>query len=231
MATRARARRPPLAAYRAAPLRLERIEPDPRPVHARAGPRRRWRPRAPSGRTRSCARCCCRSSASTSSLGRGCPTARAPSEVQTLRQRRVGRRRGDADRRGAVQRLLPQRTADEAAGAPRPAPGAVRRLCADAAARSAPATTRASQAALRAFELALLREIGVLPDLSLVTLTQQPVRRRAPLRAAARSGCRRAARRATSRLPGARAGRPAGRAGARQPRRRCSRPARPRCRR
>ena len=32
------------------------------------------------------------------------------------------------------------------------------------------------QAALRAFELALLREIGVLPDLSLVTLTQQPVR-------------------------------------------------------
>lgn len=29
------------------------------------------------------------------------------------------------------------------------------------------------QAALRAFELALLREIGVLPDLSLVTLTQQ----------------------------------------------------------
>lgn len=32
------------------------------------------------------------------------------------------------------------------------------------------------QAALRAFELALLREIGVLPDLSLVTLTQLPVR-------------------------------------------------------
>ena len=32
------------------------------------------------------------------------------------------------------------------------------------------------QAALRAFELTLLREIGVLPDLSLVTLTQQPVR-------------------------------------------------------
>ena len=32
------------------------------------------------------------------------------------------------------------------------------------------------EAALRAFELTLLREIGVLPDLSLVTLTQQPVR-------------------------------------------------------
>ena len=31
------------------------------------------------------------------------------------------------------------------------------------------------QAALRAFELTLLREIGVLPDLSLVTLTQQPL--------------------------------------------------------
>jgi len=34
------------------------------------------------------------------------------------------------------------------------------------------------QAALRAFELALLREVGVLPDLSLVTLTQQAVRER-----------------------------------------------------
>ncbi len=31
------------------------------------------------------------------------------------------------------------------------------------------------QAALRAFELTLLREVGVLPDLSLVTLTQQPL--------------------------------------------------------
>ena len=33
----------------------------------------------------------------------------------------------------------------------------------------------ATQSALRAFELTLLREIGVLPDLSLVTLTQQPL--------------------------------------------------------
>ena len=32
------------------------------------------------------------------------------------------------------------------------------------------------QAALRAFELVLLRETGLLPDLSLMTLTQQPVR-------------------------------------------------------
>ncbi|HEV8312833.1 MAG TPA: DNA repair protein RecO [Burkholderiaceae bacterium] len=32
-----------------------------------------------------------------------------------------------------------------------------------------------AQAALRAFELTLLREIGLLPDLSVVTLTQQPV--------------------------------------------------------
>jgi DNA repair protein RecO (recombination protein O) len=32
-----------------------------------------------------------------------------------------------------------------------------------------------AQAALRAFELSLLRELGVLPELSLVTLTQQPV--------------------------------------------------------
>ena len=34
----------------------------------------------------------------------------------------------------------------------------------------------AVQAALRAFELNLLREVGVLPDLSLITLTQQPLR-------------------------------------------------------
>jgi len=33
-----------------------------------------------------------------------------------------------------------------------------------------------SQAALRAFEIALLKEIGVLPDLSLVTMTQEEVR-------------------------------------------------------
>jgi len=38
----------------------------------------------------------------------------------------------------------------------------------------------AVQAALRAFELSLLKEIGVLPDLSLVTLTQQPVHAAAP---------------------------------------------------
>jgi DNA repair protein RecO (recombination protein O) len=37
-----------------------------------------------------------------------------------------------------------------------------------------------SQAALRAFELILLREIGLLPDLSSVTLTLQPVRGDAP---------------------------------------------------
>ena len=33
-----------------------------------------------------------------------------------------------------------------------------------------------AQAALRAFELSLLQQIGLLPDLSLLTLTQQPVR-------------------------------------------------------
>jgi DNA repair protein RecO (recombination protein O) len=36
------------------------------------------------------------------------------------------------------------------------------------------------QAALRAFELTLLREVGVLPDLSLVTLTQQPLQAAQP---------------------------------------------------
>jgi len=49
----------------------------------------------------------------------------------------------------------------------------------DIYAQTLPALTSADeqqvQAALRAFELSLLREIGVLPDLSLVTLTQQPL--------------------------------------------------------
>ena len=48
----------------------------------------------------------------------------------------------------------------------------------DAYAQTLPALASndtASQAALRAFELTLLREIGVLPDLSVQTLTQQPV--------------------------------------------------------
>ncbi len=48
----------------------------------------------------------------------------------------------------------------------------------DAYAQTLPALVSndaASQAALRAFELTLLREIGVLPDLSVQTLTQQPV--------------------------------------------------------
>ena len=49
----------------------------------------------------------------------------------------------------------------------------------DAYAQTLPALVDADdtqvQAALRAFELTLLREIGVLPDLSLVTLTQQAV--------------------------------------------------------
>ena len=49
----------------------------------------------------------------------------------------------------------------------------------DAYARTLPALGNADdtlvEAALRAFELRLLKEIGVLPDLSQVTLTQQPV--------------------------------------------------------
>ena len=59
----------------------------------------------------------------------------------------------------------------------------------DIYAQTLPALTSADdqqvQAALRAFELSLLRELGVLPDLSLVTLTQQPLdlERRYALRA------------------------------------------------
>ena len=49
----------------------------------------------------------------------------------------------------------------------------------DIYAQTLPSLTSANdqqvQAALRAFELSLLREIGVLPDLSLETLTQQPL--------------------------------------------------------
>ena len=47
------------------------------------------------------------------------------------------------------------------------------------------------QAALRAFEFVLLKEVGVLPDLSLVTLTQRAVARARPAGAAARSRRRR----------------------------------------
>jgi DNA repair protein RecO (recombination protein O) len=49
------------------------------------------------------------------------------------------------------------------------------------------------QAALRAFELALLRQVGVLPDLSQATLTVEECAR-AAVRRAARIGRRRAAR-------------------------------------
>ena len=91
-------------------------------------------------------------------------------------QRRLERRPGDAHRRGALQRLLPQRAADEAARPARSASGAVRRLRRDARRRSATPARRAAQAALRAFELVLLKEIGLLPDLSIETATGRPVR-------------------------------------------------------
>ena len=87
-----------------------------------------------------------------------------------------------------------------------------------------------SQAALRAFELILLREIGVLPELSSVTLTLQPVRADAPLCAAARSR-RRAGRGRRAGAARRALGGAAGGAGPRQ-RRRAARPSAPcRCRR
>jgi DNA repair protein RecO (recombination protein O) len=46
----------------------------------------------------------------------------------------------------------------------------------------------AVQAALRAFELTLLREAGVLPDLSVITTTQQPVGERGRYAVQAESG-------------------------------------------
>ena len=96
------------------------------------------------------------------------PGEEAP-EVHTLRARRLGRRPADAGRRRAVQRLLSQRAADEAARAPRSARRAVRRLRRHDRRASAAADDARTQAALRAFELVLLREIGLLPDLGTET--------------------------------------------------------------
>ena len=56
------------------------------------------------------------------------PRARSGAEVQNLRGADWAGGAGDAHRRRALQRLLPQRAADEAARPARPAPGAVRRL-------------------------------------------------------------------------------------------------------
>ena len=51
-----------------------------------------------------------------------------------------------------------------------------------------PADDQRAEAALRAFELALLRGTGLLPDLSLVTQTQQPVRAAAAYALSAEAG-------------------------------------------
>ena len=59
--------------------------------------------------------------------------------------------------RGALQRLLPQRAADEAPRPARPAPGAVRRLRRDRSPRLGDGDEARSQAALRAFEIVLLQ--------------------------------------------------------------------------
>jgi DNA repair protein RecO (recombination protein O) len=58
------------------------------------------------------------------------------------------------------------------------------------------------QAALRAFELVLLREIGVLPDLSLETLTQRPIAANEPMRLHPEAGVA-AAKGGEAKLPGA----------------------------
>ena len=102
-----------------------------------------------------------------------------------------------ASAEGAASEVQTLRSAEYAGGAPMPGGAALfpgfylnellLRLLArhdahaalfDAYAQTLPALGAADegQAALRAFELVLLRETGVLPDLSVVTQTQQPLR-------------------------------------------------------
>ena len=101
---------------------------------------------------------------------------------------------------------------------------------ADPARCSAEADDARTQAALRAFELTLLREVGLLPELNVVTATQEPVAASAGYALLAEAGVSR------PRLPPS-AGCPAPRSSACRPRsntaasRRCSRPAQACCRR
>ena len=97
-------------------------------------------------------------------------------EVQTLRAAEWAGGHADAHRRGALQRLLLERAVDEAARPARPARRALRRLRRDGRCPGTQATRSARKPALRAFELVLLREIGLLPDLGTETASHRPVR-------------------------------------------------------
>jgi GTPase len=106
-------------------------------------------------------------------LGRA-PKRDEAGEVHNLRSAEWAGGGRAAAAAGAVQRLLPERAAAEAAGPAGSAPRAVRRLCrhAGGAAGAAAEPAAADEAAvLRAFELVLLRETGLLPELSMATLT------------------------------------------------------------
>ena len=81
-------------------------------------------------------------------------------ELKTLLKAEWGGGLRASARRGAAVRLLPERTAAEAAGARRPACGAVPRLPRRAGGAAAPATAAEQGAVLRRFELRLLAELG-----------------------------------------------------------------------
>jgi hypothetical protein len=168
---------------RAASLGLERVQPHRRAVHAQPGPRRRRR----QGRQ-----------AADLAVAAGAAAVPAHPRAAVARagrrggrgahaaQRRVGRRRADARRRGAVPRLLCQRAADEAAGAAGSAPGAVRRLRRHAAgARRRRGHGGSGAACLRAGAAARDRRVAGSLD---AHADGRAAGRRRPLRAASRSG-------------------------------------------
>ena len=218
-AARASCRGAVAAGLHAAPLRLERVEPDPRPVHPRAGPHRRRRPRrqaavfaAAAGADAVPAHQCharpgrARRPAATTARRPRCRRCAAPNGPAACRRRAARSLFAGFYCNELLMKLLARHD-------PHP------RLF-DAYADTLPALGAAddvaAQAALRAFELVLLREIGLLPDLSLVTATQSPVREGDRLYRLARARRHRAAvRRRRHRRRDA--GPPAGRARPRQP--------------
>ena len=179
MAPRSRAR----SGLRAAPLRLERVEPDPRPVHARAG----RIALAAKGAKRPYSQL----RAGAAAVPARCTFARPSRGDDAPRSARC------AAPNGRAATAMPTGAALFAASTSTSCCCACWRATIRTRRCSTPTRRRCrrwrsrrragAQAALRAFELLLLREIGLLPDARhRTTLTLAPLRRRAALRAAAR---------------------------------------------
>ena len=109
------------AGLRAAPLRLERVQPDPRALHAPPRPHRAGRQGRQAAEFQLPPGAAAVAAAAAVAIG-------GDAEIRTLKGAEWMGGHVDADRRRAAFGLLPQRAAAAAAGARRPARGAVRRL-------------------------------------------------------------------------------------------------------